>query len=654
MFRIDGPRLRKNSRNRHRLVIADADYESLFVSQNGSDDMGDGSSLHPYKSIGFALSSAASIDKNRIRILIREGEYRTLGITIDSSKVIELVGVSENVIIKGSRVVSFTDNGDGTAYSNEIGFNSWNIYVNGHRRILASTKRIDLFSDYIGATISSISSYVENGITYSKISLPSEDINSLIQDDRYRHVFVTVFRYWGSLKCRIISVNSSDNTVTIKPPKNPGQGSLVPGNGNWIIYENIDCDLISSPGSNFGRGTYYIDNDGRVHYKYAAGENINNIIVEIPVTDRLFDIYTQATLFGLKFCHTNYDFFDDGYTCTDNQSAYSIIPAIRVFGNRVRILKCDFYQFSNTCIGFMNGASYGVVDSCYFHNNGCSSVRIGELDESEEAEIPRYIAINNNVVELYGELLQQSAGMIYTFADHLTIEHNDISKGFYTALTGGHIWGYSEHPSYRNCTIRKNILHHICNGKMQDLGAFYTIGSTINSFFEFNICHDIKGNPTTGIYLDEGTQALIVRKNIVYNASNTCYYSHACKENKIYNNIFAFGQTSAYSFSGCRDEEVYKNIVYQTKSAYILGSSSTTNVHDNLYYGMTNDNAASIDSNPYFADPSFKNPPESFSITDMTAANLIGFIPIKTDKAGVYGKYMISKLHLNDSLYSIW
>jgi len=654
MFRIDGPRLRKNSRAKQRLAVMDGDYDCLFVSPDGSDSSENGTSIHPYKSISYAIAAAGNSNKNHIRILIREGEYRTTGITIDSPKYLELVGVSENTVIKGSRIVQFTDNGDGTAFSNEAGFNAWNIYVNGNRRNLASTKRLDLFSDYNGATISSISSYVENTITYSKISLPAADIDSLIENDRYKYVFVTIFRYWGSLKCRIISVNSSDNTITIRPPKNPGQGSLVPGNGNWIIYENIDCDLISTAGSNFAKGTYYIDNEGRIYYKYANGETINNISIEVPTTDTLFEIHSSVNIIGVKFAHTTYDFFDDGYTCTDNQSAYSIIPAIRIYGSNIRIMKCEFYHLSNTCIGFMNNSHHGIVDSCYFHNIGCSSIRIGELDESANVTIPANIAINNNVIELYGELLQQSAGMIYTFTDFLTIEHNDISKGFYTALTGGHIWGYTDNPTYKNCTIRKNVLHHICNSKMQDLGAFYTIGSTYNSIFEYNICHDIKGSPTTGIYLDEGTRGLIVRNNIVYNASNTCYYSHACKENRIYNNIFALGKTSAYSFSGCKDEEVYKNIVYQTNVAYIIGSSSTTNVHDNIYYALTNNNAASIDSNPILSNPSFKDPPKSFAITDMTAANLIGFIPIKTDKAGVYGKYMLSKLHLNDSLYSKW
>lgn len=631
--------------------------EHIYVSTTGLET-NDGSKDNPVLSITKAIELAELKSGNIVTIILFSGIYRISNtIIINSDKDLRFFGIG-NVEIKGSSILSCSITDNNRIIKSYVGSNRfYQIFINNGKRFASSTERPDLLKSYSGCSIpSSLVTYNDSGITKQKFTMNPYDIQNLALNDNYLNGWITIFHQWASCKAKILSVDTVNNTISFRTAQNPsGQGNLYASYGDWIIFENFNIPLVINSSINpFLPGTYYLNSDGYVYYYMKEYEDINNIELSIPVCDVLFDLRTKVSFDNIKFSESNYEFFDLIYACSDTQSAYAIDSAIKVYSSNVRFTRCEFVNISQNCIGFMNGSSASRVDNCYFHNIGCSSIRIGEIDQSA-VNVPTWVIINNCVIEYVGELLQQSAGIIIGFAESCYITHCDISKTFYTGITSGHIWGSSNITTgFKNCYIGYNHVHHISCKKMNDLGGIYNLGDSQGLIIENNIIHDVKSKSSSyNIYLDEASRNVVVRNNISYNGDSGIMF-HICNNNTSYNNIFAF-MNSMYLFSGDSYDKIYKSIFYGNNIFYRnnAGLPLTIDIHDNMYWKIDGSlSYVSNDSNPVIANPNFNNPSNfDFSFYDMTNANLIGFTPIKTDKVGVIGNRMKSILTLNENFY---
>lgn len=634
------------SEGSRRSSVADA-AEKIYVSTFGSD-INDGSEQSPLLTIGKAIEVAEGLSSYRVAIILEEGTYRVNStITINSEKKLIFWG-NGKVNMKGSTVIPFEATDDSVVIKSDtpVACQPYQLFVNGNRRLTSSTPRPQLIERYSGCSIpSGLNTFNDtDGKKSQRFGMNPADIQNLLLNDSYKNGWATIMHNWASCKVKIKAVDPIANTITFRTFQNPtGQGNLFASAGDFIVFENFRFSFVAnSYRESFVEGSYYRDADGYLYYHLKPGETLLNSEIAIPALEELFHIQTPTEFYNICFSETYYEFFDTAFACSDTQSAYSIPSCIEVYGHHVTFSRCEFTGIAQNCIGFRNGSYSCRVDSCYFHHSGCSSVRIGELDESA-SNVPKFITVNNCVVEYIGQLLQQSSGVIICFADSCFITHCDVSKTFYTGITSGHIWGKNTANTYfKSCYIGYNHIHHIACDIMSDLGGIYNLGATQGMIIEYNFIHDIIAGGANGLYPDEGTKQCIMRNNIVMNVTRGFLY-HFCNNNLIENNIFYNCLLEMFEFYGSFDDTLTRNIFYQKNGGICtLREVERQIITTNIYWKESSSlPAISFDSNPVIADPIFVSPvSHDFSFKNNAAISQIGFIPIDQRRIGVLGKSM--------------
>lgn len=610
----------------------------IFVSVTGNDT-NTGSEESPFLTIEKAISYSETLSGN-VLITIEKGDYHiSESISINTANKITITG-KKGVVLKGSEIATFVTTEDSTIVKSSKSYNSvFQIFSNNDKILSASMERVKLVTKYNGMYIAAIYSITDSdNKTSQAIDITSTDVALLSVNDAYKVAQITIMHNWASSKVRIRSIDTVNNRIIFRPFQNPaGDGNLWAASGDALFVENIKNGLsLNSYQDTFTQGTFYQDNDGYIYYKFRDGETLSNTILEIPITENIFDIGSNVNIYNLSFSQTNYNFFDATYACSDTQSAYSIPGVVKVRGSNVFINRCEFYDVSQNSIEFLNGSSSCRVDNCYFHNIGCGAVKVGELNSSA-SNVPYKIIVNNCVIEYIGELLQQSAGLIMTFADSCYFTHNDVSKTYYTGITSGHIWGKNTSDTYfKNCYIGYNHIHHICCKTMSDLGAIYNLGSTQGLVVEYNKIHDVIAqlNSGAGLYLDEGTKGSIWRNNLVYKVAHGTMF-HWTNNNTVSNNIF-----SKMTVYGCLllaniNDIFTHNILYNAKTIFSLDSPINQTVLQNIYWNDSADIlSVSQDSSPIISNPNFRDvsiddyflstAPTGFSIFDYAKIGVIG------------------------------
>jgi parallel beta-helix repeat protein len=234
-------------------------------------------------------------------------------------------------------------------------------------------------------------------------------------------------------------------------------------------------------------------------------------------------------------------------------------------------------------------------------------------------------------IRYYGRIYNNSIGVLITHAIDCDITYNEIHDGWYTAVSVGWNWGYTDNPT-NNIQIKNNLIYNIGNGWLSDMGGIYTLGIQPDTVLSGNIIHNVgcyegsTGYGGWGIYLDEGSSNITVEKNLVYDCSSNSLHQHYGKDNLIKNNIFAFSDDGQMLIT--RQEEhnslfLYNNILVGDNEAMYDNAVDKDWFIDNnnLYWDYENGEKVFSDSNisvkkmkkrgyynnAVFADPGFKD-----------------------------------------------
>ena len=102
-------------------------------------------------------------------------------------------------------------------------------------------------------------------------------------------------------------------------------------------------------------------------------------------------------------------------------------------------------------------------------------------------------------------------GVLILQSGHNRVAHNHIHHLYYTAVSAGWNWGYKESPCHENI-IEFNHLHHIGQGMLSDMGAFYSLGIQKGTVVRNNLVHDVEsfGYGGWGLYTDEGSTDIVL------------------------------------------------------------------------------------------------------------------------------------------------
>ncbi len=485
--------------------------------------------------------------------------------------------------------------------------------------------------------------------------------------ENVKNVAVRVLHYWVTDFAYLESYDRSSNKYTLSNPT-----TMTIKAGDRYYFENVFDELNKS-------GEWYLDgSENKLYYVPFNGESADNTVLYACVNDKLVDINDAKNIEfnGIEFKNTNFTYPEDfdqlNFFCKEKikapQAEIDVGGAVEVrLSSDIRFINCDFKNIGNTALKFNKLVKDSDVKSCLFENIGGTGIFINGFNSKNDNEITENINVIDNRIKSYGRNWMSAIGVLQTNARNCTIKNNEISDGYYTAISVGWVWGYDYNVSCNN-KIQDNLIYNIGQGWLSDMGGIYTLGTQKGTEISGNVIHDVAadsgqgGYGGWGIYLDEGSSYIEVKNNLVYGCGSECFHQHFGKDNNVTNNIFALSEIAQIKVS--RKEEhnqlhLKGNIILSDNNpAYSLTEEGKFTDDGNIYWDMSNGdfiycsknetnkissrlygrtiNEIGYFNNALFENPQFKNPENGdFTIADGNKAiEKINFTKWDYSKAG--------------------
>src|SRR5574344_2763246 len=107
--------------------------------------------------------------------------------------------------------------------------------------------------------------------------MSDNDIEKLTSNDKYKYVWITVYKDWTAMKYRIIKIVG--NNVYFRVYQNSNGDTPIPAAGSYIVFENMEKTLeLWSSVNTFRNGSFYYD-ASKIYYKAKINESVNTIEV---------------------------------------------------------------------------------------------------------------------------------------------------------------------------------------------------------------------------------------------------------------------------------------------------------------------------------------------------------------------------------------
>ena len=471
------------------------------------------------------------------------------------------------------------------------------------------------------------------------------DKKDIIDFENPDDVDVRIMHFWRDDLLPIHSVNTETGRVQVTKPS----AMRIRVDDNYI-FENVK-EALSLPGE------WYLDRtEEKLYYIPQSGDTLENTVLYAGKNERLitFNGANNISFQGINFENTDWNHVDGTHTgkafapshplyntieygSDHPQAAFEVPAAIYISSSsNISFTDCRFENISYTAVKFDKASENCDVTSCMFNEIGANAVFIH--GDFVVPATTKNINITDCHINKYGRIFNNAIGILLTHAIDCNLTNNEIHDGWYTGISVGWNWGYSDN-STNNIKICDNLIYDIGNGWLSDMGAIYTLGIQPDTVISGNVIYNVGcdegryGYGGWGIYLDEGSSGMLVENNLVYDCSSQTFHQHYGKDNIVKNNIFAFGGEGAFRIT--KNEEhnslTLTNNIFVTDNAtmYALTTDPDWFVDDsNTYWDYKHGgNVYSGDSmsfferksmvimtmrgyynNAVFADPMFKDP----------------------------------------------
>ncbi len=651
----------------------------IVVSPDG-DDSNDGSSENPLRTFAAAKEAAKASDNGeKITVWFRAGTYQIdSALSFDSSdkeNVLYRSCPDEKVIFTGAKEISgFTEttiNGvkafvtDVPVESDEDYFRS--LFKDGKRLSRSNYPKEGLFKVADPKTDEAvIPEYEASFFTHSAVFYAgTSDVMNFANP---KDVDVRLMHFWCDELLPVHSVDSSTGRIETQKPT-----SMTVRVDDNFVFENVK-EALSLPGE------WYLDrSEEKLYYIPEEGDTPENTVLYAGLNERFFsfDNAENISFQGIDFVNTDWNHVDGEFTgkafpeshplyenirygAPHPQAAFEVPAAINISSSSgINFTDCRFENISYTAIKFEKASKNCSITSCMFNEIGANAVFIhGDFVVPASTQ---NINVTDCHIGNYGRIFNNAIGILLTHAIDCDLTNNEIHDGWYTGISVGWNWGYSDN-STNNINISDNLIYNIGNGWLSDMGAIYTLGIQPDTVIKGNVIYNVGcdegryGYGGWGIYLDEGSSYITVEDNLVYDCSSQLFHQHYGKDNMIRNNIFAFGGDGQFRIT--RNEEhnslFLENNILVGKDSIMYWNTTDMNWFEdngNLYWDYkAGGNVSSGDkgffnshkipymmgkgyyNNAVFEDPLFKDAENrDFTLATNSPAVANGFVPFEYD-----------------------
>ena len=362
------------------------------------------------------------------------------------------------------------------------------------------------------------------------------------------------------------------------------------------------------------------------------------------------------------------------------QAAATVEAAIELAHvENVQFINCEMQHTGGYAIWFKEACLNNRIDHCYLADLGAGGVKIGEPVYTADPDlVSRHNVVHNSIITHAGSELPCGVGVAIFHASDNEVTHNEISDLRYSGISVGWVWGYNSSenvwtnalladgtidfiqtklvsPAVRN-RVAYNHIHHIGWGELSDMGAVYTLGESYGTRIVNNIIHDILSYDYGGwgLYTDEGSTDVEMSSNLVYRCKSGGFHQHYGKENRIENNIFAYGHYYQAQYTRAEEHLSFHfrhNIMLQDKGETLAGAweQGKVDMDYNLYWHLNGTpvfgkssfqewKASRGEKHSLIADPMFVDAAhDDYRFSSMKQVRKIGFKPWDFSQVGVYG-----------------
>ena len=665
----------------------------FFVAPHGNDTWSGkraapGEDDGPFATVAHARDAVRELLKTQtkpraLRVVLRGGtycldspvEFGPEDSGTEQAPVIYAAATGENVVLSGGRHL---ENGRwGEVHGRkawvidipEVKAGTWRfrqLFVNGERRPRTRLPkqgeyRIESLPDYTGDFLRSPT----RRFVYAPGNIDPAWHN-------LRDVEIVGITRWLDNRLPIASVNGATCTVTFD---RPSLFALVSGDRPGVYWVENVFEALDTPGQ------WYLDRPRGVLYCLPRpGEEMSSTEIIAPRLTQVVRVMGRAgapvhdlRFEGLIFAHTEWQPPAD--YASSLQAGIEVPGALRFdYAERCAVTDGRIEHVGNYGIE----VGVGCVDIEIARNRimdiGAGGIRIGhffswETDGSgqlterglrRKAAMPqgphsRQITVADNEIAHGGRFTPEAVGVfVGDNADNHVI-HNHIYDLFYSGISVGSVQDFGPGEATGNI-IEYNHVHDIGQGVLSDLAGIYTC-STPGSRIAYNVVHDVarRDYGGWGIYPDEGSHDLSIRKNLVYRCQDGALFAHHNHDVTAENNIFALNRGAQIERGGIGGFELIcrRNLVYYLDGKAIGNYGSGRWGRDicvfdrNLYWNASGQpvlfadksfaqwQAAGQDKDSLIADPLFADPAHGdFTVRPGSPAAQIGFEPWDTSAVG--------------------
>lgn len=555
----------------------------------------------PLQTIARALAKTRELRKNNpdaeVQIELAEGRYeiaRPIVLTSQDSGLTIASRPGAKVVVSGGTEITgwHVSPTNGLLWQTilpEVRQGSWRfnqLFVDGHRATRARTPNRGYFiAD--GA--------IRSDTSDTNIRLPFKKGDLLTDFGTSKHAWAVILEKWTDLRLPIRGINGATRTASLGNLPIPFWMNEVSPR-YWI--ENTP-EALDAPDEWFldeatGQLSYYPPPHWDPSKSHVTAPRVLELIrISGDIKSNQVASVRNIHLRGIRLTDCDYDLPVQGLI--SQQTAVPLHGAVLIeYSEEGSIENCLFENLGGYGIELGDGALRWSIIGNRMRSIGAGAIRIGEPYNAfpkTNAACEAHRISDNDFGEL-GRIFASASGITVYHSGKNRLLHNHIHDLYYTAISLGWTWGYSD-SACRDNLVELNLVEQIGQGVLTDLGGIYTLGPQPGTVIRNNLFRDIQSHDYGGwgLYTDEGSTGIVLENNVVYHCKSAGFHQHYGRDNIVRNNLFAFNHDNQLMRTRAEDHRSFaftRNIVV-FDSGELLGSdwSGGTNsftMADNLYW----------------------------------------------------------------------